>query len=40
LFEQRDVAGIKHFYVEHDNPTDPWASLTSSVSYLKRLRFR
>ncbi len=40
LFAQRNVGGIKHFYVEHDNPTDPWASITSSVAYLKRLRFR
>ncbi len=40
LFEKRATAGIKHFYVEHDNPTDPWASLTTSVDYLKKLRFR
>lgn len=40
LFEKRNVAGIKHFYVEHDNPADPWASLTSSIAYLKKLRFR
>ena len=40
LFEKRAAAGIKHFYVEHDNPADPWASLTSSVAYLKQLRFR
>lgn len=40
LFARRNVGGIKHFYVEHDNPADPWASVTSSVGYLKRLRFR
>ena len=40
LFEKRKVAGIQHFYVEHDNPADPWASLTSSVAYLKALRFK
>ena len=40
LFAKRKVAGIQHFYVEHDNPTDPWASLTSSVAYLKPLRFK
>ncbi|MBC7842366.1 MAG: sugar phosphate isomerase/epimerase [Gemmatimonadaceae bacterium] len=39
LFEQRKLGGIQHFYVEHDNPADPWASLTSSVAYLKALRF-
>ena len=40
LMEKRNVAGIRHFYVEHDNPADPWVSLTSSVAYLKKLRFR
>ena len=40
LFEKRALAGIQHFYIEHDNPPDPWASVTSSVAYLKRLRFR
>jgi sugar phosphate isomerase/epimerase len=40
LFAQRKVAGIQHFYVEHDNPKDPWASITSSIAYLKRLRFK
>jgi sugar phosphate isomerase/epimerase len=40
LFEKRNVAGIKHFYVEHDNPTDPWESVTNSFAYLKKLRFR
>lgn len=40
LFEKRNLAGIKHYYVEHDNPTDPWVSLTSSIAFLKQLRFR
>ena len=40
LFEKRKLAGIQHFYVEHDNPADPWVSLTSSIAYLKKLRFR
>ena len=40
LFAKRKVAGIQHFYVEHDNPSDPWASLTSSVAYLTPLRFK
>ncbi len=40
LFEKRKLAGIKHFYVEHDNPPDPWASITQSMAYVKRLRFR
>jgi len=40
LFEKRKMAGIQHFYVEHDNPPDPWASITQSMAYLKPLRFR
>jgi len=40
LFEKRKLAGIRHFYVEHDNPPDPWASITQSMAYLKPLRFR
>jgi len=40
LFEKRALAGIKHYYVEHDNPTDPFASITASCAYLKALRFR
>ena len=40
LFEKRKLGGVKHFYVEHDNPPDPWASITQSMAYLKRLRFR
>ncbi len=39
LFAKRKVAGIQHFYVEHDNPADPWVSITSSIAYLKKLRF-
>jgi sugar phosphate isomerase/epimerase len=39
LFAKRNLAGIKHFYVEHDNPADPFASITSSYGYLKALRF-
>ncbi|HYW52161.1 MAG TPA: sugar phosphate isomerase/epimerase [Gemmatimonadaceae bacterium] len=39
LFAKRNVAGIKHFYVEHDNPADPFVSITESYAYLKKLRF-
>ncbi|MGA9039859.1 MAG: sugar phosphate isomerase/epimerase [Terriglobales bacterium] len=35
-FEQ---AGIKHYFVEHDKPQDPFASIQSSYAYLKLLRF-
>jgi len=30
--------GVRHAFVEHDNPADPWASVTTSVGYLKRMR--
>ncbi len=34
LAKAKDV-GVKHVYVEHDNPTDPFASITASLKYLK-----
>lgn len=39
LFAAREQSGTKHFYVEHDNPADPMASVGTSVRYLKNLRF-
>lgn len=29
------AAGVDHVYVEHDNPQDPWASITASLKALK-----
>lgn len=41
IFEQRAKAGIRHFLVEHDNPTpDPFSSITASYNYLARLEFK
>lgn len=37
LFRLRHRAGIRHYYVEHDEPRDPWASITASYRYLSRL---
>jgi sugar phosphate isomerase/epimerase len=37
IFAQRRLAGIQHYFVEHDEPADPWASLTASYRYLSRL---
>ena len=36
---ERGVAqgGVRHAFVEHDNPTDPWASVTASAAHLKKL---
>jgi len=39
IFAQRDQAGIRHFFVEHDQPADALASIKASCDYLKRLEF-
>ena len=39
IFAQRKQAGIKHFFVEHDEPKDPMQSLATSYRYLRALRF-
>jgi sugar phosphate isomerase/epimerase len=39
IFRKRDLAGLKHFIVEHDNPSDPLASIRNSYQYLKKLGF-
>ena len=38
-FAQRDRAGIKHFFVEHDQPTDPFGSIRTSYEHLRQLTF-
>jgi len=37
IFARREQAGIRHFFVEHDEPADPVASITASYRYLSRL---
>lgn len=32
-------AGIRHYFVEHDNPADPMQSIRRSAAYLRTLRF-
>ena len=39
LFAHRKEAGIKHYFVEHDQPADPMASAKASYEYLKALQF-
>lgn len=39
IFQQADNAGIRHFFVEHDEPTSPFESIRASFEYLKQLRF-
>ena len=37
IFALRRRAGIEHYFVEHDEPVDPWASITASFRYLSHL---
>jgi len=39
IFAQRAQAGIRHCFVEHDEPADPMASIRASYGFLKALRF-
>jgi len=39
IFSNADQAGIQHFFVEHDQPADPFASIAASYKYLSDLRF-
>jgi sugar phosphate isomerase/epimerase len=39
IFAKADTAGIKHYIVEHDRPTEPIASIKESYDYLNKLRW-
>ena len=39
IFAQGDKAGIKHYFVEHDQPADPIATIRNSYNYLASLNF-
>jgi sugar phosphate isomerase/epimerase len=39
IFAKEQQAGIKHFFVEHDQPGDAFASIRASCEYLKLLEF-
>jgi sugar phosphate isomerase/epimerase len=39
IFAQSEKAGIQHYFVEHDEPKDPIASVKTSYDYLSKLRF-
>ena len=39
IFAKRKQAGIQHFFVEHDDPADPIASIRASYGYLSHLTF-
>jgi sugar phosphate isomerase/epimerase len=38
-FAQSKQAGIQHYFVEHDNPADPMASIAASYRYLRALQY-
>lgn len=39
IFANSEKAGIKHYFVEHDFPKDPFASIAKSYEYLHNLAF-
>ncbi len=39
IFAHAEQAGLKHYFVEHDNPEDPAESIRKSYTYLANLRF-
>ena len=39
IFAKQDQAGIKHFFVEHDQPPQPFQDIAASYNYLKNLEF-
>jgi sugar phosphate isomerase/epimerase len=39
LLRHHGEAGIRHYFVEHDQPSDSFASIRTSYEYLRALRF-
>ncbi len=39
IFARRKQAGTEHFFVERDDPPDPFASIAASHAYLRDLQF-
>jgi sugar phosphate isomerase/epimerase len=37
IFDAAATAGMKHFFIEHDMPKEPLASITSSIGYLYKM---
>jgi hypothetical protein len=37
IFRLGELAGLEHYFVEHDNPEDALASVRSSYAYLRQL---
>ena len=39
IFAQSGTGGIKHYFIEHDQPKDPFESLKASYQYVSQLKF-
>ena len=39
IFARRRQAGIRHCFIEHDEPADPFGSIAVSYEYLGKLEF-
>ena len=39
IFAQSEKAGTEHYFVEHDQPADPIATITNSYNYLHNLTY-
>lgn len=39
IFAHAETAGFRHYFVEHDNPGDGFASVANSISHLRELQF-
>lgn len=39
IFQHSEQAGLKYYFIEHDNPADPLASIESSFKHLEALSF-
>lgn len=39
IFAHAGQAGLQHYFVEHDNPSDPVASIRTSFEHLRQLSF-
>lgn len=39
IFARSDQAGLEHYFIEHDEPTDPLASIEASFKHLEALKF-
>ncbi len=40
IFDHAKESGMKHFFVEHDNPADPYGSITTSYNNLKKMKIK